>query len=591
MSGILLHGGTVIDGTGKAEFSADVLIEDDKIIDVQPFITPPKGTHIIDATGKTITPGFIHMHSHADCSVAMCPDMESSLGQGITTEFAGHCGLGVAPVEKLWLYMFPEKKAFNRVTPDPIGGINPYNIRYVPTDALRQPFFEEYGERLDWSSYSEYISHLKRTGIGANMALVVGHGQLRLQAMGTNFRRSATKQEQEYMRQALTTAIDAGAMGLSFGLDYQPGLFADHEELLYLMKLVAGKNGIVTSHIRSLPNSYYDKEANVYSGLNEFLELGKQSGARIHVSHIQNVFTDLPENEKTINSGVHRTLKLLDKAVKDGVRVSWDIIPKHAFGPFHYPMAASLFQPYVEQCGGCTAFSEKLSIGSYRDEIMSEINSGNHVSRGIFTRINPKTNPQWDTQQRFTRCKNISIVGKTIHEAANSTDSLAFLLDVLAHDPFASVISLMRRPDNTPDRDAFVNRPEATIALDTWSLNYNTVLNSDSMPLECGSPSTYSGMGVFLETQIKRESKESVIKKLTGNAAKILGLTDRGIIQKGSKADLLLIDFNHFSSAENLADPRQGVNGLELVLINGKIAVESGTHTHVRNGKVLSNPK
>lgn len=587
MSAILFSGGRVIDGTGAPEFSADVLVQQDKIAEISPCITPPQGAKVINACGKTLTPGFIHMHSHADCSVSICPDMESSLGQGITTEFAGHCGLGVAPVEKLWLYMFPEKKAFNRVIPDPIGGINPYKFRYVPTDKLRPAFFEEYGEQLDWSSYPEFIQHLQKSGIGANMMLVVGHGQLRLQAMGTDFRRSATKHELEYMGRALTDAMDAGAVGLSLGLDYQPGMFASRNELIYLMKIVAGKNGIVTSHTRSCPNSYYNQAVDFHYGLEEFLSLGKESGARIHISHIQSAYETSPQNLKTTAFGVEQTLEMIDAARDDGVRVSWDVIPTYAFGPFHYPMAASLFHPYVEQCGGCAEFSRKLGIGSYRDEILEEINSGNHISRGIFTKINPVANPLWDTQQRFTRCDNQSIVGKSIREAADGKDSVAFLLSILADDPYANIISLNRRPDQTPDRDAFVSRDEATIALDTWTLNYDTSLSSGDMPLECGSPATYTGMGVFLETRAKYESREKSIKKLTGNAAKVLGLSDRGIIKVGAKADILMFDFQNFSSGENLVDPRRGINGLELVLINGEFAVENKKHNHFRHGKVL----
>lgn len=102
-----------------------------------PFPLRPGGARVMDAAGKLITPGFINMHSHSDCSAAMYPNMESTLGQDITTEFAGHCGLGVAPVQDNWLYMFPEKRAFTKVMPEPPGGINPYNAYLVPTQRLQ----------------------------------------------------------------------------------------------------------------------------------------------------------------------------------------------------------------------------------------------------------------------------------------------------------------------------------------------------------------------------------------------------------------------------------------------------------------------
>ncbi|MBR7148360.1 MAG: amidohydrolase family protein, partial [Firmicutes bacterium] len=139
MSTILIKNGTVVDGSGACAYEADILIKGDTIaaigqgLENQPELAGEiASADIIDAGGKTITPGFINMHSHADCSIAMYPNMESSLGQGITTEFAGHCGLGVAPIQKHWLYMFPEKKAYTRVNPEPIGGINPYGAYIVP---------------------------------------------------------------------------------------------------------------------------------------------------------------------------------------------------------------------------------------------------------------------------------------------------------------------------------------------------------------------------------------------------------------------------------------------------------------------------
>ena len=152
MAWTLLRGGTVVDGTGSPPFQADVCIRDGVIDTVAPALSAPEGARVIDAAGKLITPGFINMHSHSDCSAAMYPNMESTLGQGITTEFAGHCGLGVAPVQDDWLYMFPEKRAFTKVMPEPPGGINPYNAYLVPTRRLREPFAQAYGQELDWTT-------------------------------------------------------------------------------------------------------------------------------------------------------------------------------------------------------------------------------------------------------------------------------------------------------------------------------------------------------------------------------------------------------------------------------------------------------
>ncbi|MDO5300841.1 MAG: amidohydrolase family protein, partial [Clostridia bacterium] len=208
-------------------------------------------------------------------------------------------------------------------------------------------------------------------------------------------------------------------------------------------------------------------------------------------------------------------------------------------------------------------------------------------SRGIFTRFNPCTNPAWDTAQRFTKAQNSDLIGRTIREAAAGQDSLSFLLDLLSEDPCACVISLSRRPEHTPDRDAFVDCGDACIGLDTWCFDYAAALSEGDMPLECGSPATYCGMTKFLEDQRPQRPIEEIVRRLTGNAAERLHLRDRGCIREGYRADVLLLDPARFSSNENLSDPRCGASGLDYVIVNGEIAVRDGAHTHVRSGEIL----
>ena len=168
-----------------------------------------------------------------------------------------------------------------------------------------------YGQGLDWTTYGQFLDHLRRVGLGANLAVVAGQAQIRLQAMGAGYRRDA-----------LSEAMDGGALGLSLGLDYEPGLFAGREELLRLMKLVAARGGIVTAHTRSRSLPYYGHSQDFLDGLREFLDLGRESGARIHVSHIQSGYTVTPAHDGLIRSAVSETLKELDRARQAGVNVT-----------------------------------------------------------------------------------------------------------------------------------------------------------------------------------------------------------------------------------------------------------------------------
>ncbi len=583
---ILIRNGLIIDGTGNPGFQADLLIENGRI-EALGGIGEVSGAEVINAAGCWVTPGFINMHSHSDCSAAMYPGMQSTLGQGITTEFAGHCGLGVAPVPEYWIYMFPEKKAFTRVMPEPIGGINPYAFYAIPTDMMRKAFYEAYGEQLDWTSYSSFIDHLKKRGTGANLVLAAGQAHIRLAAMGLDFRRAATEKEIRIMEEALENAIAGGARGLGLGLDYQPGLYASREELLRLMKKTAELGGVVTAHTRSRSHPYYRKEVCFRDGLIEFLELGLLSGAPLHVCHIQNAFDTDSEDCRQTAENVEKTLRILDDYRAKGVQVTWDVIPKHLFGPFHYPMAASLFQPYVEQCGGVEAFSRMLSVGNYREIVETEIRNGNHASRGIFTRFDPKNNPEWGKNYKITQSENRSIIGSTLQQAAGTCDALTFLLDALASDPYLSLMPLGRRPEETPDRDAFVRQTDACIGMDTWTFSYDAQLNDPRMPLECGSPATYCGMTEFLFDRRNTEQPETTIRKLTGNPAKVLGLPDRGILRENAAADVLLIDPEKLTGEEFAADPRRAPEAIRSVFVNGAKAMCGGIPENVLNGRIL----
>lgn len=583
---ILIKGGFVIDGTGCPGFFSDVLIENGRISAIVPDFNY-QADEVVDASGCWVTPGFINMHSHSDCSVAMYPSMQSTLGQGITTEFAGHCGLGVAPVPQYWIYMYPEKRAFTKVMPEPIGGINPYSFYAIPADAMRDAFRAAYGENFDWSSYSGFIRHLQQNGIGANLALVAGQAHIRLASMGLDFKRPASEDEIRRMEDYLEDAMDAGARGLGLGLDYQPGLFASRDELLRLMKKTASLGGIVTAHTRSRTHEYYGQEICFKDGLEEFLQLGLESGAPLHVCHIQNAYDVTPDEDSLTEAAVARTLRILEEYRSKGVQVTWDVIPKHLFGPFHYPTAASMFQPYVEQCGSVEAFSRMLHVGNYREIIESEIRNGNHASRGIFTRFNPKSSPNWADNYAITKAVDSSCIGKTIKEAAGSEDALTFLLNSLETEPYLAVMPLGRRPVHTPDRDAFTKQDEACIGMDTWTFNYDAMLNEPDLPLECGSPAAYCGMTEFLFDRHETEAPEITIKKLTGNPAKVLGLTDRGILREKAAADITVIDPSALTGEEYAWDPRRAPAAIQDVFVNGEHAVRHGAPSASRSGQII----
>ena len=140
---VLIRGGWLVDGLGNTPYQADIGIQNEQIVAIAPSLK--EGAKMVfEAEGLWVTPGFINMHAHSDCSVIMNREMESALGQGITTEFVGHCGLGIAPVEKYWLYSFAEKKLFMAKDAERAAYFSPYSMWIEPTEAIA-PLFQEIG--------------------------------------------------------------------------------------------------------------------------------------------------------------------------------------------------------------------------------------------------------------------------------------------------------------------------------------------------------------------------------------------------------------------------------------------------------------
>ncbi len=215
--------------------------------------------------------------------------------------------------------------------------------------------------------------------------------------------------------------------------------------------------------------------------------------------------------------------------------------------------------------------------------------TGRHPSQGVFTRFDPQADPAWDTRYRFTRVQRAGCVGKNDSRgSAQGADSLELLLDVLAEDPYAAMISLGRRP-NIP-RPGRLCGPAGG---HHWSgyldlgLRRGT-LSSGDLPLECGSPATYEGMTVFLETERDKGATHGRDGAQAHRQRCPHSGTDRpGLCLPRSGCRSVGTDWEHFAAKENLADPRHGPQGLDYVLVAGQIAVDHGTHTHVRTGTVL----
>ena len=282
---LLVSGALVVDGTGAPGVLADVLVDDSRIV----AIGNQSGTAArqrIDAAGLVLAPGFIDMHAHSDLQILANPQHTAKVSQGVTCEVLGQDGLSYAPVDA------PTRTALRQQ----IAGWND-----EPDD------FD-----FDWTSVGEYLDRLDRSGIACHAAYLVPQGTLRMLVVGPE-NRPAAPAELDRMRDLLATGLAEGAAGMSSGLTYPPGMFADTAELVELCRVVASYGGYYSPHQRSYGNGALAAYA-------EMVEVARASGCALHLTHA--VMNFEPNRGRAGD-----LLALLDTALADGVDITTDTYP------------------------------------------------------------------------------------------------------------------------------------------------------------------------------------------------------------------------------------------------------------------------
>jgi N-acyl-D-amino-acid deacylase len=521
----VLQGTTVVDGTGKPGFPASVAIANGVIQEVAGKITAGRAT-VINLDGMVLAPGFIDSHTHTDATAFKFPLSESKLFQGVTSEVTGNCGIGI----------FPIAARYRKV----LEG-------YLGVHDFAMP------SEITWRDFAGYAKQLAATGLGLNHIPLVAHGALRIAVMGAEDQQPTPDQQQE-MNKALANSLQQGAFGISSGLIYPPGSFARTAELVALARVCAEHSGVYTSHIRG-------ESATLMNAIEEALDIGRQSKARVLISHLKPLGQD--------NWGKGRMLlDKIENARNEGVDVTADQYPYEASAT-----SLTALVPAKFHAGGTDSLLASLSDPNRRAELL----------QGIERELGVRGGPAKVMVTHLSGPNAMGLSGKTVAQIAALWNAA----------PADAVVRLLQAEKGAVGA-VFFSISEQDV--ETIMRSTNVGVGSDGRGLRAGSsteathPRSYGTFPRVLGKYVREKkllSLETAVYKMTGLTAQRFGLKDRGTIAAGKIADLVAFDPATIRDIADFSNPHQYATGVQHLFVNGVPVISDGRLTGRVAGKVL----
>lgn len=558
MFDVLIQNGLVYDGTGAAPFRADIGIQGDRIVRVAPGMMRESAVRVIDAAGKCVTPGFIDPHTHVDLSVLYAPAMEPYLRQGVTTVVTGNCGHAPAP-------MGPEvfRGPTFRFDIQHCAGSGYFDLFSVmlPKKEAVQAVRRVYGVEANWDSLDSFLRQCSRQPLGCNMAPLIGYNAVRNAVMGMDCRREATAAELDAMAALVEDGMRSGAFGLSTGRDpnYVPGPYATMEEMTRMLRIVARYDGIFSSHTY---NCNRQGQVDRLGGYEEMLQLGRAAGVRLNVSHVHTM--GMADSESGAMAAAEKTLSLFERAQREGLDLSYDVIPDPLAADFTAPYFAYWLKPFVLMSGSRAQLAENFRMADFRDMIHRVIDGG------MYPILQDSL-----AMMRIRHHREAQFIGKTFAVCAEEwhMQPLDAMMRLFSMDPdmgadlvvggYASVV------------DALCNHRMAMPCSDGLSYSRQTnITGNPELPIYVNT-ATVSFIPRFLTRQGK-ECFEDAVHRASGFVAQRFGIEERGTIREGNYADLVVLDRTALRSFEEDEQPLQDPMAFSQVLVNGRIAVDDG---------------
>jgi len=528
---VLIRGGWVVDGTGNPSYPADVALEDGRIAEVGRIHEGATANRVIDASGKIVCPGFVDPHSHSDFTVLTNPTAESTIRQGVTTEVVGNCGWSYAPVTDFSAAMM---------------------LGRLRTFAYEGP--------LEWSTTGEFLDFVGRGGHSQNLAWFVGHNAVRLAAGVSGS--APSEEELGVMEGFVREAMDAGALGMSTGLEFEPGRGAPTEELIQLNSVAGEYEGAIhSSHIRN-------RDANLLRSIDEFLEIARIGGTKAEISHL-----NVRHNTGAPDRGWERAVEMMAESREHGLDVLADTTPlRDGLGQM-----AAILPPWVME-GGAQEAAVRLRQPGVRKRLRGECDRyWRFIHKG-----------EWDRVRLQGSREFPGLEGKTFPEIARvlGKDEWECFFDILAAEGAALESALMVGRLFTDEHLAeMIGHPLFCLGVDTFTSTTDGPLSQVTK-----HPLAYSGHVHYLTHHVRELGTlrlEDAIRKMTSMPAVHFGLQDRGFLRSGYAADVVVFDFDELADVSTDEQPLAYARGVEHVLVNGALVVEDGQHTGARPGMQL----
>ena len=506
---LAVKNGLVADGTGAPLQKTNIYVSGTKIAKITPEDLPAE--RVIDAAGHIAAPGFIDMHTHSDGSPFSAPGFESCLHQGVTACIGGNCGSSPVP---------------------------------------RAPLDDKGNAR--WHTVPGYLA--AATGACAdNIGTLTGHGTLRNRCMADPRRTLPTPEELRAMQDLLRAQLEEGSFGLSCGLEYVPGLYAETEELIALGRVTAEYDRLMAFHMRN-------EDVRVEEAVDEVLRIARESGVHVHISHLKVEYAEVPGR-------LQKILDKIEKARAEGLRVTMDVYPYAAcstsFSPqlppdMRIPVAEAVklyaddaafdgLRPYVEAFFRRRQGPEKIGIA---------------YTAGVHPELDGLT---FDKAAERLGLSVVDAYRKIMVDCRFRVTAIYYAMEE------SDVLTLLRRPDVSVISDS--------TATDFRSGTVKGVPH----------PRAFGSFARFL--RLNREYKllpwEQAIQKITSLPADTLGIADRGRLLEGNFADIAVFNPETVGDTGTYTAPAQQAVGFLCTVLNGQIAMENGTFTGCKSGMGL----